>query len=257
MGSVDELAPLRDFRVRILPVLGPLPALFGLHIAMYVLCELAGRASEQASDPYLCAIVRSSTSGCGKTCCTASRPLRVKKSSTCAFLLSGCALPLITESPLYNLLPLTTADIALLYDDFGLRRSIVRPHAACMRPALVRWDPRVPQPRNVRRGEMKEVSRAMSGVFAMPDKDAVYEEIGGLNRAQSYVDALGEPINLAWLDHRIVIWSSEEVWGVEVVVSCSLVLCRHGGFVSGHCSNMFHFRISMIFQFPSTHYMSL
>ena len=41
-GSVDELAPLRDFRVRILPVLGPLPALFGLHIATYVLCELAG-----------------------------------------------------------------------------------------------------------------------------------------------------------------------------------------------------------------------
>ena len=41
-SSVDELAALRDFRVRILPVLGPLPALFGLHIATYVLCELAG-----------------------------------------------------------------------------------------------------------------------------------------------------------------------------------------------------------------------
>jgi len=46
-GSVDELAPLRDFRVRILPVLGPLPALFGLHIATYVLCELAGRPLER------------------------------------------------------------------------------------------------------------------------------------------------------------------------------------------------------------------
>jgi tRNA threonylcarbamoyladenosine dehydratase len=46
-GSVDELAPLRDFRVRILPVLGPLPALFGLHIASYVLCELAGRPLER------------------------------------------------------------------------------------------------------------------------------------------------------------------------------------------------------------------
>jgi tRNA threonylcarbamoyladenosine dehydratase len=49
MGFVDELAPLRDFRVRILPVLGRLPALFGLHIAMYVLCELAGRASKRAT----------------------------------------------------------------------------------------------------------------------------------------------------------------------------------------------------------------
>jgi tRNA threonylcarbamoyladenosine dehydratase len=46
-GSVDELAPFRDFRVRILPVLGPLPALFGLHIATYVLCELAGRPLER------------------------------------------------------------------------------------------------------------------------------------------------------------------------------------------------------------------
>jgi hypothetical protein len=94
-----------------------------------------------------------------------------------------------------------------------------------MRPALVRWDPHVPQPRNVHRGEMKEVSRTMSGVFAMPDKDAVYEESGGLDRAQSHVDALGEPINPAWLDHRIVIWSSEEVWGIEVarVVQFSIV----------------------------------
>jgi tRNA A37 threonylcarbamoyladenosine dehydratase len=46
-GAVDELAPLRDFRVRILPVLGPLPGLFGLHIATYVLCELAGRPLER------------------------------------------------------------------------------------------------------------------------------------------------------------------------------------------------------------------
>jgi len=46
-GAVDELAPLRDFRVRILPVLGPLPAIFGLHIATYVLCEIAGRPLER------------------------------------------------------------------------------------------------------------------------------------------------------------------------------------------------------------------
>jgi hypothetical protein len=46
-GSVDELAPLRDFRVRILPMLGPLPAIFGLHIATYVLCGLAGRPLER------------------------------------------------------------------------------------------------------------------------------------------------------------------------------------------------------------------
>lgn len=36
-GSVDELAVLKDFRVRILPVLGPLPAIFGLTIATHIL----------------------------------------------------------------------------------------------------------------------------------------------------------------------------------------------------------------------------
>jgi hypothetical protein len=58
-GAVHELTPFDNFRVRILPVLGelqyttlifshikikgPLPAIFGLHIATYVICELAGK----------------------------------------------------------------------------------------------------------------------------------------------------------------------------------------------------------------------
>ena len=42
-GNVKELSPLDDFRVRILPVLGPLPSIFGLHIATYIICELAGK----------------------------------------------------------------------------------------------------------------------------------------------------------------------------------------------------------------------
>jgi tRNA A37 threonylcarbamoyladenosine dehydratase len=42
-GAVHELGVLDDFRVRILPVLGPLPCIFGLNIATYILCELAGK----------------------------------------------------------------------------------------------------------------------------------------------------------------------------------------------------------------------
>lgn len=42
-GPVKELGVFDDFRVRILPVLGPLPAIFGLNIATYILCELAGK----------------------------------------------------------------------------------------------------------------------------------------------------------------------------------------------------------------------
>jgi len=42
-GAVKELNAFDDFRVRILPVLGPLPAIFGLNIASYILCEMAGK----------------------------------------------------------------------------------------------------------------------------------------------------------------------------------------------------------------------
>ncbi|WFD23927.1 hypothetical protein MEQU1_002621 [Malassezia equina] len=40
-GAVKELAAFDDFRVRILPVLGPLPAMFGLAAATYILCDVA------------------------------------------------------------------------------------------------------------------------------------------------------------------------------------------------------------------------
>lgn len=39
-GDVGELAVLPDFRVRILPVLGPLPAIFGLTIATHIINTL-------------------------------------------------------------------------------------------------------------------------------------------------------------------------------------------------------------------------
>lgn len=41
-GEVGELSVLQDFRVRILPVLGPMPALFGLTIATHLLTWLGG-----------------------------------------------------------------------------------------------------------------------------------------------------------------------------------------------------------------------
>lgn len=41
-GKVDELSVLKDFRVRILPVLGPMPAIFGLTIAAHLLNEIGG-----------------------------------------------------------------------------------------------------------------------------------------------------------------------------------------------------------------------
>ncbi|WFD37015.1 hypothetical protein MCUN1_003907 [Malassezia cuniculi] len=45
-GDVNELAAFEDFRVRILPVLGPLPAMFGLAAATYIICDIAGHEME-------------------------------------------------------------------------------------------------------------------------------------------------------------------------------------------------------------------
>ena len=41
-GKVGELSALRDFRVRILPVLGTMPAIFGLTIVTYILTKVSG-----------------------------------------------------------------------------------------------------------------------------------------------------------------------------------------------------------------------
>lgn len=45
-GNVGELSALKDFRVRILPVLGTMPGVFGLTIATWVLCKISGYPME-------------------------------------------------------------------------------------------------------------------------------------------------------------------------------------------------------------------
>lgn len=41
-GNVGELSVLKDFRVRILPVLGTMPAIFGLSVANHIMLEISG-----------------------------------------------------------------------------------------------------------------------------------------------------------------------------------------------------------------------
>lgn len=45
-GNVGELSVLKDFRVRILPVLGTMPAIFGLCLANHVMLEISGYPHE-------------------------------------------------------------------------------------------------------------------------------------------------------------------------------------------------------------------
>jgi hypothetical protein len=45
-GNVGKLGVLPDFRVRILPVLGTMPAVFGYTVANHVICEISGYPME-------------------------------------------------------------------------------------------------------------------------------------------------------------------------------------------------------------------
>lgn len=53
-GSVGDLGVLPDFRVRILPVLGTMPAIFGLTVANHVILQITGRIGLLYNEPRLC-----------------------------------------------------------------------------------------------------------------------------------------------------------------------------------------------------------
>ncbi|KAJ7510625.1 ubiquitin-protein ligase molybdopterin-converting factor [Mycena galericulata] len=116
-GKVHELGVFDDFRVRILPVLGPLPSIFGLHIATYILCELGGKPIPS--------------------------PLPVKNRRKLYERLQRDLL--VRESKRagvqVNRLPLSLTDVELIVDDLHRGgRSVLPPHAVPAQATLVRWD---------------------------------------------------------------------------------------------------------------------
>ncbi|XP_006455184.1 hypothetical protein AGABI2DRAFT_121122 [Agaricus bisporus var. bisporus H97] len=119
-GPVKELGVFDDFRVRILPVLGPLPAIFGLNAATYILCELADKPI--------------------------SNPLPIKNRRK---LYERMYRDLLSrESKLagevINRLPIDEDDVGLIFEDLYRGRSAVPPHDVPQRPTLIRWDFRKP-----------------------------------------------------------------------------------------------------------------
>ncbi|KIK34332.1 hypothetical protein CY34DRAFT_813002 [Suillus luteus UH-Slu-Lm8-n1] len=119
-GDVKELGVFDDFRVRILPVLGSMPSLFGLHIVTYILCEMAGK-------PIL-------------------NPLPIKNRKK---LYERLLRDLLHHESKFvgkpiNKLPIDEDDVALIFEDLHLGRSVVPPHAVPARPTLLRWDPAKP-----------------------------------------------------------------------------------------------------------------
>ncbi|KAJ6545462.1 hypothetical protein B0H19DRAFT_1266895 [Mycena capillaripes] len=121
-GPVKELGVFDDFRVRILPVLGPLPSIFGLHIATYVLCELAGKP---IANPL---------------------PIKNRRKLYERLLrdLQQREAKRIGPGALVGRIPLDEDDVALLFEDLHRGRSVLPPHAVPVKATLVRWDPARP-----------------------------------------------------------------------------------------------------------------
>ncbi|OBZ77120.1 tRNA threonylcarbamoyladenosine dehydratase [Grifola frondosa] len=119
-GNIKELGVFDDFRVRILPVLGPLPSIFGLTIATYILCELAGK-------PIL-------------------NPLPVRGRKKLYERLSRDLLRREEKLLGHEItkLPLDDDDIAFIFEDLHRGRSVRPPYDIPARPALVRWDATLP-----------------------------------------------------------------------------------------------------------------
>lgn len=118
-GQVGELGVLPDFRVRILPVLGTMPALFGYAAANHVICAIAGypleyRAGDKSREKLFAAML------------TALQALEVKllRSVTGAI-------------PIGLRIPLSIEDVAYVVEEVFRGKSVAS--GLTTRLALVRW----------------------------------------------------------------------------------------------------------------------
>jgi len=112
-GNVSELSSLEKFRVRILPVLGPIPSMFGQAAASYIICLIAGYTLE--------------------TIPISNRPKIFEKLqkqlSSSEFNLTG-----------NNKIPFSERDMSYHFEEVHKSRSCVPPFTSPTKPILLRWD---------------------------------------------------------------------------------------------------------------------
>lgn len=116
-GQVNELSVLPDFRARILPVLGTMPAVFGLAAANFIILEITGYPHER---------------GAGKS--------REKTYDNILANLQGLEERLIRaqgKDPLGLRIPVTKDDVGYLVEEVYRGRSVVT--GLSTRLALIRW----------------------------------------------------------------------------------------------------------------------
>lgn len=116
-GKVKELQAFDDFRVRILPVLGPLPAIFGLNIATYIILDLAGTP---LTDPL-------AIKGRKKTYASIRTNLSERETR-------------VKGLKLQETIEVTTDDIGLVYEDVNFGKTSFPPHIVLNKPQACKWD---------------------------------------------------------------------------------------------------------------------
>lgn len=139
---------------------GPLPSIFGLHIATYILCEIAGKP---IPNPV-------AVKGRKKLYEKMSRDFLHREEK-----LAGYALKYVSALYIDSLLmisssrlPIDEDDVGLLFEDIHRGRSVVPPHPIPTHPMIVRWDPEQPLVlENCVIMEDKEVERHMKEVFGV------------------------------------------------------------------------------------------
>ncbi|KAF7986082.1 hypothetical protein HWV62_41487 [Athelia sp. TMB] len=183
-GEVKELGVFDDFRVRVLPVLGPLPAIFGLHIATYILCELA---EKPIANPLPIKSRRKLYERMGRE--LLHREMKI-------------------TGEVINKLQIDEDDISLLFEDIHRGRSIIPPHPVPTRPALVRWDPALPLGiENCVVMEWGEAESHMKECFGVSGKGEVEVHTGLKHRPE---DVWGPEVVSVWERRRAEVKSQRE-----------------------------------------------
>lgn len=116
-GNAHELSPLEQFRVRILPVLGPLPAMFGLAAATYIMCSIAGHPMEPLAH---------------------KRRRKLYDKLHMDLLLSEKRISGVKA------IPFSVQDVQEMFDELFSGRSVVAPFNHLSQGLLLRWDSTLP-----------------------------------------------------------------------------------------------------------------
>lgn len=178
-GGVEMLRALEDgneWRVRVLPVLGPIPAIFGLSIATYIICDVSGRSD--LMEPLQSKMKRRTAERTQKELEASERQYPSPGSNWSASKQSN------PHSSKGRNSPFLLDDILYLCHEVFHSRSVVPPFVALSGGCLLRWDSTLP------------LSFSNVALFSREEAKKHVEEV--LKRGRSPVEVWGEDAAEMW-----------------------------------------------------------